>query len=306
VESHRFWQELGAEHAGDLARYGPELVKRRQALRYFTWAWTWSSLWWHPQPRFLMRHTRPSIWHAAATQSADLSDAAWKGSVLARRDRWLYVFLVRLLWEYARQHDELGVLRLSEPPLGSPFPVRWKGRLISQDLANGSLESTAMARALGTRIPSSILEIGAGYGRTAYVLLNLYPEATYTIVDVEPSLGISRWYLSQLFPRERIRWLQADEAGSVIGSRFDLALSISSMQEMSRARVRAYLELLDDVAAGGFIYLKQWRDWHNPVDGGRIRFTSDYPIPARWQLLFNETAPVQTNFNQAAWRIPGA
>ncbi len=53
----------------------------------------------------------------------------------------------------------------------------------------------------------SILEVGAGYGRTAYALLNLYPHATYTIVDIEPAILISRWYLTQLFPDRDLRFM---------------------------------------------------------------------------------------------------
>jgi hypothetical protein len=44
--------------------------------------------------------------------------------------------------------------------------VRRRGRLISQDLANTALESTAIPRALGGEPPRSIVEVGAGYGRT--------------------------------------------------------------------------------------------------------------------------------------------
>jgi len=101
----------------------------------------------------------------------------------------------------------MGVTRLPEPALGQPLPVTWRGRLISQDLANTALEVAAIGRALAGRKPRSILELGAGYGRTAYALLSLFPEATYTIVDIEPALTISRWYLSELFGADRLRFL---------------------------------------------------------------------------------------------------
>src|SRR5688500_5626042 len=129
-----FWSQLSAEHQQELERFGLEHIKRHQALRYFTWRWSWRSARRDPQLRFLLQHTSPRTWLDCARQRTDLSDAAWEGFPWPRRDRWLYVFVVRLLYEYARAHDPLGALRLGEPLIGDPLPVRHHGRLISQDL----------------------------------------------------------------------------------------------------------------------------------------------------------------------------
>jgi putative sugar O-methyltransferase len=299
----RFWERLGADHTRDLETYGLEQFKRRQALRYFTWRWSWNSLRRSEQMRYLLAHTSPLTWYRCATARSDLSDRAWRGVAWGRHDRWLYSFAVRLLWEYARSRDQASVLRLPEPTLGDPLPVYWRGRLISQDLANSALEASAIARALQGRVPSSILEIGAGYGRSAYVLLNLYPTATYTIVDIEPAIRISRSYLSQLFPDRQISFLSPAQAMELPVRSVALALSISSLQEMTAAQVQGYLSLLDRVAAGGSVYLKQWARWWNPEDRVSQRF-DDYPVPPHWRALFKEQSPVQTAFRQAAWALP--
>ena len=88
-------------------------------------------------------------------------------------------------------------MALEEPDLGSPLPVRLGGRLISQDLANSALEVEAITRALGDRRPARILEVGGGYGRSAFALLNKFPDARSTIVDIEPAASIARWYLGR-------------------------------------------------------------------------------------------------------------
>jgi putative sugar O-methyltransferase len=298
----RFWQELGAEHARTLDTFGFDEVKRRQALRYFNWRWHWSTLRESVQIRFLAAHSSPQTWLRCAMSPADLSDAAWTGVPWSRSDRWLYVLAVRLVWEYALRQGNRQVLELAEPVLGSPLPVHWRKRLISQDLANGALEAGAIEEALAGRIPQSIMEIGAGYGRTAYTLLNLYPQATYTIVDVEPAISISRWYLTSLFPVERLRFLSPVEATGVLPASVDLAVSISSLHEMTLPQVSGYLDLLDSVARGGVAYFKQWERWRNPADEVTMVFDR-YPIPPRWRLLFRRNAPVQTNFREAAWAI---
>ena len=299
-EPSLFWQKLAEQHAEDLDRYGFDTIKRHQALRYFTWRWSWGSLRESRQMRFLLGHSSPVTVTRSLAARADLSDEAWAGVEWTRRDRWLYVFATRLLWEYALRHDTLDVLSLTEPELGTPLPVRRHGCLVSQDLANTALETTAIARALDGTQPRSIVEVGAGYGRAAYALLNVFPDATYTIVDIEPALSISKWYLSQLFPERQLRFLRPDEADALPDGCADLVVSVSSLHEMTAAQVAHYLELFDRIAAGGRVYLKQWQRWTNPDDGITLDF-SEYPIPRRWRLRFNEAAAVQTNFRQAAW-----
>ena len=303
-EPSQFWQRLGDEHQRQLESSGFSMFKRAQALRYFTWQWRWRSITKSEQMRFLLRHTSPSDWVRCAFPTPDLSDSAWQGVPWSRRDRWLYNFAVRLLWTYAESHDTAGVLLLPEPVLGSPFPVFWRGRLISQDIANSALEVSTIVDAL-TEDPASILEVGAGYGRTAYVLLNLFRAASYTIVDINPALEISRRYLTELFPGRSLRFLSPDEAFELEDSSIDLALSISSLQEMTLKQVERYLGLFDRVAAGGNVYLKQWSSWYNPDD--KITITlDDYPVPPRWRMMFRFQAPVQSRFTEALWNIPKA
>jgi hypothetical protein len=299
----RFWERLAGEHSDALTKSGPEWVKRTQALRYFTWRWRGTVALRGEQFRFLRSRTSPLTWIRCATARTDLSDQAWNGVTWTRTERWTYAFAVRLLWEFARGHDSCNALALPEPLLGNPFPVLWRGRLISQDLANSALEAAAIRRAVGKGDVRAFLEIGAGYGRTAYVLLNVFPGSTYTVVDIEPALSLSRWYLTQLFPPERLRFLRPDEALNLAPGSIDVALSISSLQEMTAAQVAGYLTLLNRIAYGGIVFLKQLANWKNPDDGIAMRF-GDYPVPERWVPLFREVAAVQTYFEQAAWHLP--
>lgn len=304
-EPSLFWQQLAREHHVELERHGPQFIKRRQALRYFTWRWSWRTLSQSRQFRFLVSHSTPWTIVRCLFMPARLSGPDWHTVKWSRRERWLYVFAVRLLWHYAKRHDKVGVLRAPEPQLGDPLPVRCEGRLISQDLANSALEVNAIARALEGTAPRSIVEVGAGYGRTAYALLTMFPKATYTVVDIEPALTISRWYLTSLFPPARLRFVRPAEAHRLDDNSADLVVSVSSLQEMRRDQVDVYLELFDRIAAGGIVYLKQWERWTNAADAVTLAF-DEYPIPARWQAAFREGAPVQTNFRHAAWRVPSA
>jgi putative sugar O-methyltransferase len=291
----RFWERISGRHRSDLEKFGYDAIKRRQALEYFTWQWGFGRSLLDPQLRFLIRHTPASSWKAAWRQPLPPA-AAWAGVPWSRGKRRLYTLATRLLWQFASEHGHQRVLELPEPEIGGPLPVRLHGRLISQDLANTSLELAAMIPALGR--PRSFLEVGAGYGRNAYALMSLYPEASYTIVDIEPALSISRWYLTQLFDPARLRFL-APEDSSSIGD-VDVALTISSLHEMTPRTVESYLRLFDRTAH--YVYLKQWTEWWNPDDRITMKM-AEYPFPARWRSISWSLAPVQSGFTQALWAV---
>ena len=299
-----FWAELAAEHAADLAEFGFDNMKRRQALRYFTWRWGARRALRSEQLLYLLRNTSPRAWARCASERVDMAAARWAPLPWSRLERWLYAVAVRLLWTYAHDRDRLGVLRLGEPLLGNPPPVYYRGRLISQDLANSALEVDAIHRLLSGHSPRSILEIGAGYGRVAYVLMSLHPTCSYTVVDIQPALGISERYLRTLFPNRDVTFMTPESVAEIPRGTIDLAFSISSLQEMTTEQIRNYLALVDRVAHGGAVYLKQWSSWYNPKDLTTVTF-DDYNIPDRWELAFREPAQVQTNFTHAGWHIKG-
>ena len=60
-----------------------------------------------------------------------------------------------------------------------------------------------------------------------------------------------------------------------------------------------------EVAGGGGVYLKQLERWENTADQITLVAFEDYPVPARWRLVFDERAPVQTPFREAGWIVPG-
>jgi hypothetical protein len=301
TQSGKFWQELGAEHAEALQQHGFDSVKRVQALRYFTWRWGVRRAVAGRQGRYLLAHTSPAVWVRAALGRVDISDEAWAPVAWPRRERWLFAFATRLVWEIARRHGSSRTIALPEPTLGSPFPIDWRGRLISQDLANTALEMASIEQALGGRQPEHVVELGAGYGRTAHAILSIYPEASYTIVDIPPAIEISRWYLGTLFPNRNVTFLDGRDLNASPAP-FDLAISISSLAEMTPPVVARYLDMFDRGGReGAVVYLKQWFRWRNPLD--EVEQTiDDYELPARWRRLFRRAARIQTAFAEVAFQ----
>jgi len=314
----RFWTKLNDRNLAQLRSYGIDNFKRTLARNYFTFL---------PgiinnQFRFLLRHTRLRDWPSLVRDFPPF-DPAWGLTRIQQRE--LVVF-TRMLWLYARAHDPRGLLRaIREPSSGNPFPIRLDGMPISQDLANSVLEYYSMAGAIGMTAdaPITICELGAGYGRNAYVFLNALPNCRYIIIDIPPALYVSQRYLAPLFPERKVfkfrrfdnntgaqaeldasqlAFLLPHQAELLPQKSVNLFINISSLHEMRPDQIRAYFALIDRVTRGHF-YSKQWLVSKNREDGLLIR-REDYPVPPHWSCRFARRAAVQAAFFEALYAIP--
>ncbi len=314
----RFWVKLNEHNLAQLELQGIENFKRTLARNYFTFVPSVID----NQFRFLLRHTRMADWRAIFSHFPRF-DRSWG---LTRKQHWELVLFTRMLWRYAQRHDPLGLLRsIDEPAAGNPFSTDLDGQPISQDLANSALEYYSIANETGLTADAvvTICELGAGYGRDAYVFLKALPNCRYIIVDIPPALYISQQYLSQLFPDKKIFkfrdfapdaatlaalgaaqlvFLLPHQAAMLPSKSVDLFINISSLHEMRTDQIQAYLALIGRVTKGHF-YSKQWFVSKNRHDGLRIRHT-DYPIPAGWACRFLRPAAVQAAFFEALYAIP--
>ena len=154
---------------------------------------------------------------------------------------------------------------MREPALGNPLPIRYAGQLISQDLALSSLELNQIASRVPIKHIRRVLEIGAGYGRLAFLFSSMFPEIEYSILDIPPALAISQNYLASIFgaaaisrhdqtpgphARPRIRFMLPHRLAELPDGHFDLVINISSFDEMSTSDVEGYLQAFDRVGSG--------------------------------------------------------
>jgi putative sugar O-methyltransferase len=313
----KYWEELNRKNLAQLGQDGYENFKRTLATNYFTWVVRPSDA----QIRFL-RGQLP-VW--TVTQAA--LRTIFSGS--HRPMRWLhsksYTYLTRLVWEYALAHDPERLLeRLEEPLEGNPPRLFRRGRLISQDLANSVLEfRSILAPEVDRKEVRTILELGPGYGRTAFVFLRLLPGVRYILADIPPALAVSERYLSSLFKDRQIFRYRSFRTYEEVREEFecselafllphqlellpersvDLFINISSLHEMRIDQIRYYFEVLGRLIRKYF-YLKQWRESNIPFENVTIR-ESDYPIPAPWKKIYWRPCAIQDYFFEALFEIP--
>ena len=161
----KYWEQLNRKNLQQLADSKYENFKRTLARNYFTWIINPFD----EQLRFLMREA--GIWPSIGILVNAL--LAPRHEHLKKKHTIFYNTLANLLWSYVEKNDTDDLLgRLSEPREGNPPEVMRNGRLISQDLANSLLEYEAILHPdLDRRDVRTILELGPGYGRTAYVFI---------------------------------------------------------------------------------------------------------------------------------------
>jgi putative sugar O-methyltransferase len=239
---------------------------------------------------------------------------------LSAVDAWRYKFFVGMLWETARREDTQGLAdRLSEPTVGNPVRICHRGRMISQDLANSIIEYSFAARSGAVHDDARVAELGAGYGRLAYVFAKAR-RLTYCIFDIPPALAVSQWYLTEVLGADRVvpfrEWADFDTLEPFLAPStvafftpdqielfpdrwFDCTQTISTLPEMPARQSSHYLRVLGEKSRQA-VFLKQWRKWRNPDDEVELS-ESDYLLPPPWRMAARRVDLTQPAFFNQLW-----
>lgn len=321
-----FWLDLAATGMKQLEATGFENFKRTVNTRYFNWR--------------LLGITRHQLLAVGAqwlahpgtavlgarfpAPRAAIADPAASFNPLAA---WIYKTYVAMYADVLARQDTRGLLRtIEEPALGNPFLVQHKGMNVSQDLCNSVHELYSLLGPEGlpgqAPEPAAFAEVGAGYGRLAYVVLKAVPSASYCIIDIPPALYVAQRYLTTLFPElpafrfrpfrtyaevaaefesSQLRFLAPHQLELLPARSFDYFINISSFHEMTVAQVLNYFALVDRTCRGR-LYTKQWRVSRTQVNGCTLR-EHDYPVPATWRTVFHRRHPIQRMFFDALYEV---
>jgi putative sugar O-methyltransferase len=312
----KYWAQLNKKNLRQISDSSYENFKRTVARNYFTFIVKPSN----HQIRFLMR----SLPFGQALLIFFKAFFAPRHELFKWYQSIYYNLLTALLWAYVRENDPDGLLeRLSEPLEGNP-PRMYQGkRLISQDLANSFLEyRSVMTADIETDAIKTIMELGSGYGRTAYVYLTLNPACRYLLVDIPPALYICERYLSGLFRDRKVFSFRAFERYEDIREEYenadivflmphqlellpdksvDLFINISSLHEMRLDQIRYYFRTMARLTRKYF-YTKQWKTTTIPYENVVIR-QSDYPVDESWRQVYARECKVQELFFEALYDL---
>jgi putative sugar O-methyltransferase len=205
---------------------------------------------------------------------------------------------------------------LDESGMGNPPCIEMGGQRVSQDMLNAVIEFGAVQEG-GVLGPTPVLmEIGAGWGRTAYCFLKLIPRARYVVVEIPPALFIAQHFLSAQFPGRKIfafrpfgshaevagefeaadiAFLMPHQLGLIGKASVDVCIAIGCLEVMTGDRIEFFFRHVDRVARN--LYLKWWLDTDMPSGGVR------YPSLPGWRKEYERTGLLPTEYVEAFFRI---
>jgi SAM-dependent methyltransferase len=193
--------------------------------------------------------------------------------------------------------------------------------MISEDLCHSVEEYASIVSGIpATSRVRRVVEVGAGYGRLAYVFAKARANTQYHIVDIPPALYVSQRYLTTVLGDVPIfrfrRFDRYDEVASeMAGARLvflepqqlellpdgyaDLVLTISTLHEMRPDQVAHYIEVIDRICDGAF-YSKHWRTFYNDVDN--VAWSErELRLPPGWRLIFRRRPLAPRAFVEALY-----
>jgi hypothetical protein len=268
------------------------------------------------------------------------ADLIWAGALVDLRNQYfnnrfsgpppesyqIYCHFIWLYYQRVRLVDRFNFLtEASEPAAGGTrYQVSIEGRPMSLDFLQSVEEAYAILDAWElsghTGTPRIIVELGAGYGRLAYVARKLFKDCTYVILDLPEALLCASSWLGRVLPgevqpyevsrnenrlgREQLLskgvWtLGAHQIEAVQDDAADAFVNIYSFAEMPRASIENYFAHVDRISSGVF-FTKQRKVENNTVDGVVVS-EAVYPIRAHWKQLFYRTTSLEPNFFEASY-----
>ena len=165
--------------------------------------------------------------------------------------------------------------------------------------------------------PLKILELGAGYGRTANVILSLKPNTKYVIADLAPSVYFSKKTLSDSFKDKKIKsgfeitnqkeMMKMFNENDILfifphqlkffeKKTFNISLSIGNLCEMERKQIKNYMQIYESIS--NFLYFKVWEISGLPYSFNQyysVHNKKDYEIKDSWIEHFKERCVMPTN-----------
>lgn len=100
----------------------------------------------------------------------------------------------------------------------------------------------------------SVIEIGAGYGRTCHAILSNSNIQKYIIVDIPDVLEISKQYLYKVLSRQQFKKIQfCDTLPIPMGDSYDLCININGFSEMTIEDVGEYVEYANEYCQNFYV-----------------------------------------------------
>jgi len=217
-------------------------------------------------------------------------------------------------------HDVLIKTNLSDTSMRSGMQTNVDGKWVTWDYLL-SVEEVITMLQLESRLLSehlTVVDLGAGWGRIAHVLMTLNPRLSYVIADIPVSLIIAQAYLPQHVPTAtiipytknrdvksfdrgtlqsgEIRFCGAQDLARFADASVDVFINVFSFQEMTMQQVTEYVDIVDKIAQGGLLY-------HQQRLKGDVLTRENFPCKLDWSPQLDRLSIFSPAYFEAAYTI---
>lgn len=250
----------------------------------------------------------------------------------------LFLNLIKInYYEKLKSLDDEGYVGFGDPYIDI------EGIKVTSDKINSLFDFDKINRFCNLNNQKTILEIGAGSGRTSQCIMTFNSNCKYVICDIPPALFISYERLRKVFKNKKVGLLynyqnnnqrnEFDGGGgsseqdlnsqinyydisfimphqlSLFNSRFfDLTIAIDCLHEMDKKTINKYINNINKISKA--FYFSVWKKTNVPFSGLFNRFSNnlnyysnDYNLPKNFKKEFEEDLIFPSNFISSGYRI---
>ena len=238
-----------------------------------------------------------------------------------------YNCLVILLYENLRKLDEFKLLKsLNNETFNDPF-LEVEGVKITLSKIGTLLGYHSITSIPSFSKPNNIiLEIGAGQGGAAEVILNFNEKFKYVICDIPLSIFISYSRLKKAFPKKKISLCfdikdKADMMEKLLNNdilfifphqiqffekkTFDIFMALGSLCEMDKKTIKRYMNYVDTHSK--YLYFDAWDNTKVPFSIIKNKLSahsdSDYSINKKWKKIFIRNSIYPSNIVELCYEV---
>lgn len=228
-----------------------------------------------------------SIKNAKLSRPVDLENFREPGAINSRLASWeprefslrWYRSFLNLSFDALNERQRNFLLNLENISVGNPVSVAREiqgiNLKVNLDYILASIELDFLEEALGNNLAEieSVIEIGAGFGRTAHMLLINLPEIdNYTILDFPEMLDLSRSYLELVLTPSLFKKISFLSPDVIEKSDFDLAIQIDGLQEMDSETIDHYFNSIFDKSR--YVFFRNPVGKYLPIHAGILDSTN--------------------------------
>ncbi len=238
--------------------------------------------------------------------------------------------LLIMLYKFLTTIDDKNYLNILKNKISfiknNPF-IEINNFKISQDLVNSIIELYEIEQCLKIFEQDkkiTILEIGAGNGRTADVITNIYKKSNYVICDIPIASYVSYKRFKDNYPKKKISCLfdvnSEDKILYEINNNdisfilphqlnlikkryFDTVIAIDSIHEMDKKTIKFYMKNINKLSK--YFFMKVWEKTHVPYQLNHTLnvHNNSYHFFSKWKLIKKKQSIFPSNYYNIVFKI---